>query len=99
MNRWWNYAERVGGLFFMKYYLSQAKAIASMAKRVPTMLGLTQAAQLLSGIDVQDPIDTYLRSGIDGVAYRWMLDDTPGKFLEPNILDLVPDISSIVRIS
>lgn len=99
MNRWWKYAERVGGLFFMKYYLSQAKSIASMAKRVPTMLGLTQAAQLLSGIDVQDPLDTYLRSGIDGIAYRWMLNDSAEQLLTPNIWDLIPDISSAIKIS
>lgn len=97
MNRWWKYAERVGGLFFMKYYLSQAKAVVSMAKRVPTMLGLTQAAQLLSGIDVQDPLDTYLRSGIDGIAYRWMLDDSPEQLITPNLWDLIPDISSAIK--
>lgn len=97
MNRWWKYAERVGGLFFMKYYLSQAKAIASMAKRVPTMLGLTQAAQLLSGIYVQDPLDTYLRSGIDGLAYRWMLDDSPEQLITPNLWELIPDISSAIK--
>ena len=97
MNRWARYAERIGGLFFMKYYLSQAKAITSMAKRVPTMLGLTQAAQLLSGIDVQDPIDTYLRSGIDGIAYRWMLDDSVEQIMTPNIWDLIPDISSAIK--
>lgn len=99
MNRWWKYAERVGGLFFMQYYLSQAKAIMSLVKKNPTMSVLTQGAQRVTGLDFQDPIDTYLRSGIDGVAYRWMLDDAPGKLLEPNILDLVPDISSIVKIS
>ena len=99
MNRWWKYAERVGGLFFMKYYLSQAKAIMSLVKKNPAMSILTQGAQIVTGLDFQDPIDTYLRSGIDGVAYRWMLDDALGKLFEPNILDLVPDISSIVRIS
>lgn len=98
MNRWWKYAERVGGLFFMKYYLSQAKAIMSMVKKVPTMTALTQGAQKLTGLDFQDPLDTYLRSGFDGVKYRWMFDDAPGKLLEPNVLDLIPDISSMVKI-
>lgn len=97
MNRWMRYAERVGGLFFMKYYLSQAKAIMSMSKRVPTMLGLTQAAQMLSGVDIQDPLDTYLRSGIDGIAYRWMLDDSAKQLLVPNIWELIPDISSAIK--
>lgn len=98
MNRWWKYAERVGGLFFMKYYLSQAKAIMSMTKKNPTRMGLMQGAQQLTGMDVQDPIDTYLRSGIDGVAYRWMMNDAPEQILQPNILDLIPSLDSIVKI-
>lgn len=99
MNRWVSYMERVGGLFFMKYYLSQAKAITSMIKRAPAMSALIQGTQYVTKIDIQDPFDTYLRSGIDGIAYRWMLDDAPSKLVEPNILDLIPDISSIVKIS
>ena len=98
MNRWWKYAERVGGLFFMKYYLSQAKAIMSMTKKNPTRMGLMQGAQQLTGMDVQDPIDTYLRSGIDGVAYRFLLDDAPSQILQPNIFDLIPSLDSIVKI-
>jgi len=97
MNRWWKYAERVGGLFFMKYYLSQAKALTSMVKRNPTKSLLMQGTQQLTGIDFQDPFDTYLRTGVDGVSYRWMMDNAPGEILQPNILDLIPDISSIVR--
>ena len=99
MNRWVSYMERIGGLFFMKYYLSQAKAIMSMTRRNPVMTALTQGTQRLTGLDFQDPIDTYLRSGIDGVAYRWMADDAPGQLLQPNIWDLIPDISSIVRMN
>jgi len=97
MNRWWKYAERVGGLFFMKYYLSQAKAIMSMTKRMPAMMGLTQGAQMLTGIDIQDPIDTYLRTGVEGITYRWMLDNAGGEIIQPNIWDLIPDISSAVK--
>lgn len=99
MNRWWKYAERVGGLFFMKYYLSQAKAIMSLTKKNPARTGLIQGAQWLTGLDFQDPIDTYLRSGIDGIAYRWMFDDAPGQILQPNIFDLIPNIGSIVKIN
>jgi hypothetical protein len=99
MNRWWKYAERVGGLFFMKYYLSQAKAIMSMTRKNPVMTALTQGAQKLTGLDFQDPLDTYLRSGIDGIAYRFMLDDSPEQLITPNIWDLIPDISSIVKIN
>lgn len=98
MNRWFKYAERVGGLFFMKYYLSQAKAIMSMTKKNPTRMALMQGAQPLTGLDVQDPLDTYLRSGIDGVAYRFMLDDAPEQILQPNILDLIPSLDSIIKI-
>lgn len=98
MNRWWKYAERVGGLFFMKYYLSQAKAILSLTKRNPTRTMLMQGTQFATGMDVQDPFDTYLRSGIDGISYRWMMDDAPEQILQPNIFDLIPDISSIVKI-
>lgn len=97
MNRWWKYAERVGGLFFMKYYLSQAKALMSIAKRNPAMMALTHGGQVLTGIDFQDPLDTYLRTGIDGVSYRWMMDDAPSEILRPNIFDLIPDLGSIVR--
>lgn len=99
MNRWMKYAERVGGLFFMKYYLSQAKALTSMVKRNPVMSTLTQGAQYATKIDIQDPFDTYLRSGIDGIAYRMLLDDAPSQLLTPNIWDLIPDISSIVRVN
>jgi hypothetical protein len=99
MNRWWKYAERVGGLFFMKYYLSQAKALTSMVKKNVTGSVLMQGIQYATGIDAQDPFDTYLRTGIDGVAYRWMMDDAPGEILQPNILDLIPDLGSIVRMN
>ena len=98
MNRWFKYAERVGGLFFMKYYLSQAKAIMSMTKKNPTRSVLMQGAQRVTGLDFQDPLDTYLRSGIDGIGYRWMLDDAPEQILQPNIFDLIPSIDSIVKI-
>ena len=99
MNRWWRYAERVGGVFFMKYYLSQAKALVSMTKRNPARTGVLQGAQWLTGLDFQDPIDIYRRSGIDGIAYRWLLDDSPAEILAPNIFDLIPDISSVVKIN
>ena len=99
MNRWFRYAERVGGLFFMKYYLSQAKAITSMIKRAPAMSALIQGTQYVTKIDIQDPFDTYLRSGIDGIAYRWMLDDSAEQIITPNIWDLIPDISSMIKIS
>ena len=98
MNRWFKYAERVGGLFFMKYYLSQAKALMSLTKRNPAKTLLMQGTQFATGIDVQDPFDTYLRSGIDGVSYRWMLDNAPEQILAPNILDLIPSLDSIVKI-
>ncbi len=99
MNRWWKYSERIGGLFFMKYYLSQAKAITSLVKKNPTRFALLQGGQYTTGIDIQDPIDTYMRSGIDGIAYRFMFDDAPGQILQPNIFDLIPDLGSIVKIN
>lgn len=98
MNRWWKYAERVGGLFFMRYYMGQGKAIVSMAKRSPTKVALMQGTQKLTGIDIADPIDTYTNSGIEGIGYRMMFDDAPGLILEPNIFDLVPDMSSFLTI-
>lgn len=98
MNRWWKYAERVGGLFFMKYYLNQAKAIMSMSKKNPTRTALLQGAQKLTGVDFADPIDTYTNTGIEGIKYRFMLDDAPEQILEPNIFDLLPDLSSIFTI-
>ena len=98
MNRWFKYAERVGGLFFMKYYLSQAKAIMSMTKKNPARSVLMQGTQRLTGLDFQDPLDTYLRSGIDGVSYRWMMDNAPEQILAPNIFDLIPSLDSIVKI-
>lgn len=82
----------------MKYYLSQAKALMSLTKRNPAKTLLMQGTQFATGIDVQDPFDTYLRSGIDGVSYRWMLDDSIEQILQPNILDLIPSLDSIVKI-
>lgn len=75
------------------------KAITSMIKRAPAMSALIQGTQYVTKIDIQDPFDTYLRSGIDGIAYRMMLDDAPSQLLTPNIWDLIPDISSIVRVN
>jgi len=98
MNRWWKYAERVGGLFFMRYYMGQAKALASMAKKNPTRSILMQGAQKVTGLDVADPVDTYMNSGIDGIGYRWMLDDAPSLIAEPNILDLIPSLSSALTV-
>jgi hypothetical protein len=98
LNRWWGYAEKAGGLFFMKYYLNQAKALMSMAKKNQTKMGLMQGTQYLTGVDIADPLDTYTNSGIDGVVYRMMFDDAPGLILKPNILDLVPDLSSALVI-
>ncbi len=83
----------------MKYYLSQAKAIMSMTKKNPARTGVIQGTQWLTGLDFTDPIDTYRRSGIDGVAYRWMFNDAPGQILQPNIFDLMPDLGSIVKIN
>ena len=99
MNRWMSYAQNIGGLFFMKYYLSQAKAIMSMTKKNPARTGVIQGAQWLTGLDFTDPIDTYRRSGIDGVAYRFILDDAVGQIVQPNIFDLIPDLGSIVKIN
>ena len=82
----------------MKYYLSQAKAIMSMTKKNPARSVLMQGTQRLTGLDFQDPLDTYLRSGIDGVSYRWLLDDAPEQILAPNIFDLIPSLDSIVKI-
>lgn len=98
MNRWWKYAERVGGLFFMRYYMGQAKAIMSMAKRSPTRTALLQGTQKLTGVDIADPIDTYTNSGIDGIAHRMVFGEAPELILEPNIFDLVPDMSSFLTI-
>ena len=61
-------------------------------------MGLMQGAQQLTGMDVQDPLDTYLRSGIDGVAYRFHVDDAPEQILQPNIFDLIPSLDSIIKI-
>lgn len=82
----------------MRYYMGQGKAIVSMAKRSPTRTALLQGTQKLTGIDIADPIDTYTNSGIDGLGYRMMFDDAPGLILEPNIFDLIPDMSSFLTI-
>jgi hypothetical protein len=97
-NTWWNYAERVTGLLFMKYYLNQPKAIISMIKRSPTRVALMQGAQGVTGVDIADPFNTYQKSMLDGLVYRWMLDDAPERIVEPNIFHLVPNISSIFTI-
>ena len=93
-NRWWNYADKKLGLMFMKYYLNQPKALMSMARNNPTKIALLQGAQVVTGVDIADPVNTYSNSGLDGVAYRWMFDDAPGLLAEPNILDLFPSMSA-----
>ena len=99
MNRWWRYAERVGGLFFMKYYLAQMKALKSMASKNMTRFGLIEGAQQLSGFDIQDPLDTYMRTGFAGIQYRWMLGEAPSELATPNVFNLIPDLSDIFRVN
>lgn len=93
-NRWWGYADKVLGLLFMKYYLNQPKAIMSVIRGNPTKTLLMQGAQKLTGLDLADPFNTYTNSGLDGLAYRWMLDDLPEHTMEPNWIHLMPNLSS-----
>lgn len=97
-NRWWGYADRVLGLLFMKYYLNQPKAIISVIRGNPTKTLLMQGAQKLTGLDVADPFNTYTNSGMDGLVYRWMLDDLPEHTMEPNWIHLMPNLSSALII-
>lgn len=93
-NRWWGYADRVLGLLFMKYYLNQPKAIISVIRGNPTKTLLMQGAQKVTGLDFADPFNTYTNSGMDGLVYRWMLDDLPEHTMEPNWIHLMPNLSS-----
>ena len=93
-NRWWGYADRVLGLLFMKYYLNQPKAIISVIRGNPTKTLLMQGAQKVTGLDFADPFNTYTNSGLDGLTYRWMLDDLPEHTMEPNWIHLMPNLSS-----
>lgn len=93
-NRWWGYADRVLGLLFMKYYLNQPKAILSVIRGNPTKTLLMQGAQKVTGLDLADPFNTYTNSGLDGLTYRWMLDDLPEHTMEPNWIHLMPNLSS-----
>lgn len=93
-NRWWGYADRVLGLLFMKYYLNQPKAIISVIRGNPTKTLLMQGAQKVTGLDFADPFNTYTNSGMDGLVYRWMLDDLPEHTMEPNWMHLMPNLSS-----
>ena len=93
-NRWWGYADRVAGLWFMKYYLNQPKAIMSTIKKNPTKIALMQGAQSVTGLDFADPFNTYTNSGLDGVAYRWMMPSVPEHLVEPNWFHLMPGLSS-----
>lgn len=80
-NRWWSYAERVAGLLFMKYYLNQPKAIMSMIRKSPMKVALMQGSQAGTGLNIADPFNTYSHSALDGLSYRWMLDDAPERIL------------------
>ena len=97
-NRWWGYADRVLGLLFMKYYLNQPKAIISVIRGNPTKTLLMQGAQKVTGLDFADPFNTYTNSGMDGLVYRWMLDDLPEHMMEPNWMHLMPNLSSALII-
>lgn len=97
-NRWWGYADRVLGLLFMKYYLNQPKAIISVIRGNPTKTLLMQGAQKVTGLDFADPFNTYTNSGLDGLVYRWMLDDLPEHTMEPNWMHLMPNLSSALII-
>lgn len=97
-NRWWGYADKVLGLLFMKYYLNQPKAIISVIRGNPTKTLLMQGAQKVTGLDFADPFNTYTNSGMDGLVYRWMLDDLPEHTMEPNWIHLMPNLSSALII-
>jgi len=53
----------------------------------------------LSGFDIQDPLDTYMRTGFAGIQYRWMLGDSIGELAKPNVFNLIPDISDILKVN
>jgi hypothetical protein len=99
MNRWMGYAEKVAGLLFMKYYLAQGKAILSMTFKNPTkMIGIA-GLQAVTGVNISDPTDTYLKADLmDAISYRTLLTDAPGEILTPNIFDMVPSMDSFIKI-
>ena len=99
MNRWWKYAEQVGGVFFLRYFFGQLKALVMMTKKVPTaVLGLN-AGQGLTSVNVADPFDTYSDNPFSSLMHRMMFGDAPGELLAPNIFGVVPDLGSMIRVN
>lgn len=88
MNRYWNYAEKVTGLLFLRYFFGQAKALAAMTTKNPLGVILAEGGQGTTGIDIYDPFETYAKNPIDAMINRWMLDDTIPKLISPNIGDV-----------
>jgi hypothetical protein len=59
-NKYQSWAEKVGGLFFMKYLLKGLKGYHILLDKKPVNVGYQQGLQMLLGIDIADPLDTYI---------------------------------------
>lgn len=99
MNRFVAYGEKVLGVLFMKYYLSQGKALVSMTLKNPVRMFGVEGAQGITGINISDPLDTYLKSNVlEAIGHRSMLGSLD-EAMHPHAFELVPSLDSAFRLS
>jgi hypothetical protein len=98
------WAEKIGGVLFLKYLFRNLKAVKMMTRQNPIQMGLTQGGQYYTGIDLADNVDTYTRANIvDNILNREVMDE-PFKvlydYVAPNMLEPFKlDFSDLVKIS
>jgi len=82
--------EKVGGLWFLKYFLRHGKGYVDVAKKNPMSVIKQQMIPYAFGIDIADPTDTHLDHTVyeNVIKNRWKGDellDQIGEAIAPNI--------------
>ena len=98
-NRLLRYANDVGLFMFSKYFFRTPKAIYKMMKRSPTFAAMFQGAQMGTGIDVVDPLDTY--HDIFGAFANRISNpfDIVATIIEPHIFAPITDLGTVIKTS
>lgn len=96
-NKYLRYFNDIGALMFTKYFLRTPKAIIKMMKNNPTLSTLFQGVQYGTGIDVVDPLDTFVNP-IDAILNRIGNPiDMGAEILTPNVPNLLFDFGDFVK--
>ncbi len=90
-NKYMKWFNSSAGMLFTKYLMKQGKAVHSMMEKNPSLFAVVELGQVISGIDIPTPLDTYTNFGVDAMEARMPLSDPLGvgvRIAKPNIFDL-----------